>query len=85
MSVELQLDIFTSMGIEPTIAMRRGDAYLSQCAQCGTLVAVPSPPKPNELGACPMCGEAKWWRQDYHSVGPFRITHRYRPDDEAVA
>lgn len=72
MSEQLQLDIFTSMRIEPTISMRRGDAYLTQCAWCGTLLAVPSPPKRGDIGACPICGGTRWWYQDNDAVGPFR-------------
>ncbi len=80
MSAELQLDIFTAMDLEPTIAMRRGDAYLTQCANCGTLLAVPSPPKRTDIGPCPICEGTKWWHQDTDAVGPFRITRRYGSD-----
>ena len=58
-------------GIElrPTIAMQRGDAHVTQCAQCGLLVYVPL--RRANLGACPSCGGSTWWRQ-HLPVGPFR-------------
>lgn len=71
-----QLELFTDVAIRPTPAMRRGDAFLAQCAWCGTLVCVPGPsvdgtPRRPDLGACPSCRRsAGWWRQDLGN-GPF--------------
>lgn len=55
--------------------MRRGLAWVAQCAQCGLLAAVVGglgdDPAPTRLGACPACGHGRWWRQRL-PVGPFR-------------
>lgn len=58
--------------LEPTIAMRRGQAWIEQCMSCGTLVAVSGSTNPDQrvpLEACPVCGLSNWKRQDV-GVGP---------------
>lgn len=79
----LQLELFPTLAIHPTIAMRRGDSHLAQCAWCGTLVCSPSTAN-HQLGACPSCAhpDGRWWKQTYHSVGPFRFG---QPDPSACA
>lgn len=52
--------------IRPTIAMRRGDSHVAQCADCGTLVCST---RPHALAACPACHGTTWWRQTL-PVGP---------------
>lgn len=59
--------------LEPTIAIRRGEAYVVQCSACGLLAAIPSAHDrpPHQLGACPVCGHAGRWSQQHVPVGPF--------------
>lgn len=76
-----QLALFDGVRLEPTIAMRRGVAYVTQCARCGTLVCVPSSGlaqtapvcTKRKLGPCSACGHERWWSQRL-PVGPFRAT-----------
>ncbi len=68
----LQLSIFDVMRIEPTISMRQGKAFLTQCGSCGTLIAAPGKPPAVTLGPCPVCWGTTWWTQHTHTVGPFR-------------
>lgn len=57
------------LDIQPTIAMRKGVAWVDQCARCGILAAVPG--GTDDLGPCPACGEDTWLKQAL-PVGPFR-------------
>ena len=72
----LQLELFPTINVRATIALRQESATLSQCAHCGTLVCVPGhhidgTPNNHKLTTCPSCGrDAGWWRQD-PGVGPF--------------
>lgn len=63
-----------------TPAMEAGHQYVSQCASCGVLVAVPTTEQKRPLGACPICGGDKWWRQhvpdEGHVAGPFHVRRR---------
>jgi uncharacterized paraquat-inducible protein A len=45
--------------LDPTIAMRRGDQSVFQCAQCGTVVVQPRPAS-SKLMACPACERTDW-------------------------
>lgn len=59
--------------IRPTIAMRRGRSYITQCGWCGLVAMVTSSASsaaPSKLGACPSCGHGEWWFQG-RSVGAF--------------
>ena len=67
MSFSRQL-VIPGLELVPTIALARGDASLKQCAQCGTVVYVPS--SPTKLGPCPSCRHGEWWTQTL-PVGPF--------------
>jgi hypothetical protein len=64
-----QLELFPHVGIRPTIAMQRGDTYVTQCAWCGLLVCASTKVK---LGRCPHPHpeERGWWKQRL-PVGPF--------------
>lgn len=53
----------------PTIAMQRGEDFVTQCSHCGLLVCASREPVP--LGACPACGCSHWWEQEL-DVGPFK-------------
>jgi hypothetical protein len=57
--------------LKPTIAMKRGEVRLEQCAFCGLLAAVTSNADAKKLGVCPACGKDEWWAQTL-PVGPFR-------------
>jgi len=78
-----QLDLFPEMTIEPTIAMKRGDAMLVNCRMDGTLVYVPTTTtataanKVKTLGPCPVCG-GRVWSKTSLGEGPFK----FRPDVE---
>lgn len=78
----LQLELFADLTIEPTIAMKRGQATLVQCQACGTLVCTPEDVRRGRgvvLGPCPCCTKQVWIRQDYdgegqpYPTGPFRF------------
>lgn len=52
--------------LKHTIASKRGQQWVEQCAWCGSLVCVSSSanlPKSQSLGPCPACGGTEWWLQ----------------------
>ncbi|WP_159600279.1 hypothetical protein [Agromyces humi] len=61
--------------VEPTIMMERGQQKVFQCAHCGTTV-VQSSLAPGKLGACPACGQGKWWQQKLPVSGIHEIDGR---------
>lgn len=63
--------------LEPTIAMARGEAFVSQCAWCGALLCASREVK---LGLCPACGVDDGWWEQMLPVGPFNLRSH---DDEA--
>lgn len=88
----LQLSLFPDISVRPTIAMQRGDSFISQCGYCGLLVCVPGrgidgthrgASRPAELGTCPSCGRDQGWWQQEPGVGPFKP--RTWPIDDVVA
>lgn len=54
--------------LEPTIAMRRGEQLVFQCAHCG-LIAVQTNLAPGPLDGCPACGHGTWWEQTLPVAG----------------
>lgn len=55
--------------LTPTIAMRRGQQQIYQCAWCG-LLAVQTDLAPGPLAACPACGRGpNWWKQTLPVAG----------------
>jgi len=72
--------------LEPTIAMRRGEAYVCQCMACGSLMAISSSvgTRPlTELGACPGCANKRWLLQ-HVKVGPFSASWAHMLVDSAI-
>jgi ribosomal protein L37AE/L43A len=73
-----QLELFPDVTLKPTIAMQRGESFVFQCDQCGTLLCIPSSSTRStlirqvkrELGSCPRCGKPKWSHVEL-GVGPF--------------
>lgn len=63
-----QYSLFPDAECVPTIAMRRGETHVSQCAWCGLLVCSSTKVK---LGPCPACQHPTWWPQR-SDTGPFR-------------
>ena len=60
------------MKIEPTISMMKGEGFVSQCNNCGVLVAVPgSATGHRRLAGCPSCDKQSWHRVEL-PVGPFK-------------
>jgi hypothetical protein len=78
-----QLELPIDVELRPTPAMRSGKSRVDQCSWCGTLVCVDTARA--ALGACPVCGCEKWWKQDRapfdrsHWSGPF---YHCPPDGE---
>jgi hypothetical protein len=79
----IQLELFPDIELRLTPAMAAGDSWVTQCAQCGVLVCVPSF-GPKNLGACPACAGCTWWHQRpgnnvhqllLHIAGPFWRRH----------
>jgi DNA-directed RNA polymerase subunit RPC12/RpoP len=69
--VSEQLALFDApldmLRLTPTLAMQRGEQRAYQCAQCGTVVVVPSRKAPE--GACPACDSKGWWKQRFPLAG----------------
>lgn len=64
--------------LKHTVASRRNQQWVEQCAWCGTLVCVSNGAgraKSEPLGPCPACGCANWVLQYVPSdgLGMFRI------------
>lgn len=72
---------------KPTIAMRRGEAYVAQCMGYGSLIAISesSGTRPlSDLAACPGCA-SKRWNLQHVPVGPFSTKSAHHQVDAAVA
>lgn len=72
---QLAFDLF----LEPTIAMKRGDQTVWQCAWCGCVVVCPTGRKPT--GTCPAeCQHPDdgWLRQHFPIAG-LRLTRPQGP------
>lgn len=73
--------------LEPTIAMRRGEAYVAQCMGCGSLMAISEAigTRPlTDLGPCPGCA-SKRWNLQHVPVGPFSASWGFHLTAAAVA
>lgn len=55
--------LLAGLELKQTIASKRGQQWVEQCAWCGTLVCVSSSGAERvtrgQLGACPACGQTK--------------------------
>lgn len=80
-----QLELLPDVVIRPTIAMQRGESFVTQCSWCGLLVCAD---RKVPLGDCPACSSSatrpaayrhSWWEQDF-PVGPFRTNDRDEVD-----
>lgn len=60
--------LLLGLELSPTIAMRRGDQLVYQCAECG-LLAVQTNLAPGPLGDCPACAHRGWWQQHIPTAG----------------
>jgi hypothetical protein len=75
------------LALQPTIAMRRGEAYVAACQSCGSLMAISEAigTRPlTDLGACPGCATQRWSLQTA-PVGPFHAAWAFHLAGAAVA
>lgn len=73
MSAFLSNPALLGLELEPTIAMRRGEQLIFQCAQCGPL-AVQTNLAHGPLSNCPACGHGDWWKQQLPVAGLHNAT-----------
>lgn len=73
MTLALQDSLPLGVTLKHTVASKRGQQWVEQCAHCGTLICVSSTGAQHttrgKLGACPACGDTRWTLQYVPSDG----------------